>query len=263
MGFFDDIGGALSDAFANPINQTIGSFKQVFTNPGKANLGDFISVTIPGGGGTVVSDFKHPQDIATQAAILAAAGGAAYAYSPASAGVYGSSAAATPAFQGSSAVVSYDISAANLATGTPAVGVVSSGTGTSGQLAGISGLGDRLLDGISATTAGIGSAIKGFPTALLALPLVKNLLSNGGGSAPAGAKGSDVSLGLNFANPSGDISNALGNLRGLFGGRSGNSTPSGAVTPQAQLAGPTLIIVIVVIGMAVTYFAPKLFGKKR
>lgn len=75
MSLFKDWGTALS----RPFQRTVEGFKQVFTNPGKANFGDFISVALPFWGGTLVSDFNNPKDIGYQAATLAAVSGGVHA----------------------------------------------------------------------------------------------------------------------------------------------------------------------------------------
>lgn len=74
MDFFDDWGKSLSNAF----QRTVSGFKTVFTNPGKANLGDFVSVALPFWGGTIVNDIKNPKDAGYHALTLATLTGAAY-----------------------------------------------------------------------------------------------------------------------------------------------------------------------------------------
>jgi hypothetical protein len=76
MSMLDDWGTSLS----RPFQRTIAGFKQVFTNPGKANFGDFLSVVFPFAGGTIASDYNHPTDTVYQAGTLAALVGGAYAF---------------------------------------------------------------------------------------------------------------------------------------------------------------------------------------
>lgn len=85
MGFFD---------FAtDPFNQAADSFTTVFTNPGKANLGQWLTaLTDPftlGTTGIIVNDVKHPYDVIGQAAVAGALFGGAEAY-----GAYGAGSAA-------------------------------------------------------------------------------------------------------------------------------------------------------------------------
>src|SRR3990167_5325881 len=70
MGFFDSIKKAVS----RPIQQVIKSTKKVVTNPRKANFGDFVSAINPLGG-TLVSDFRNPEDALIHAGV---AGGGAF-----------------------------------------------------------------------------------------------------------------------------------------------------------------------------------------
>ena len=70
MGFFDSIKRAVS----RPIQQVVRSTKKIVTNPRKANFGDFVSFANPLGG-TLVSDFRNPEDALIHAGI---AGGAAF-----------------------------------------------------------------------------------------------------------------------------------------------------------------------------------------
>jgi hypothetical protein len=79
MDFFKSWGNALS----RPFKRTFQGFSQVFTNPTKANLGDWISVALPGWGGTIVNDVKNPQDVGFQAMTLAALAGGAHLVAPA------------------------------------------------------------------------------------------------------------------------------------------------------------------------------------
>lgn len=80
MDFFDDWGTSLSNAF----QRTASGFRQVFTNPGKANLGDFFSVALPFWGGTIVNDIKNPKDAGYQALTVAALAGGAHLIAPGS-----------------------------------------------------------------------------------------------------------------------------------------------------------------------------------
>lgn len=71
------VGKTITKAVTDPVNQLVNSTKQVFTNPGKANLGQFVSAINPLGA-TIVSDIKNPTDFAVQAGAAAGvAGGAA------------------------------------------------------------------------------------------------------------------------------------------------------------------------------------------
>ena len=74
MSFLSDLGNSFSD----PFKQIGQSFQTLVTNPGKLNFGDFGTILVPGLGGLIVNDVKHPTDAAVQGTIVAAAAGGAY-----------------------------------------------------------------------------------------------------------------------------------------------------------------------------------------
>lgn len=69
--------GRVVTSVSDVVKQTGSDIKQVVTNPGKANFGQFAGALLPVAGPTIQNDIKHPADIAGQLAILGAVAGGA------------------------------------------------------------------------------------------------------------------------------------------------------------------------------------------
>lgn len=242
---------SVTNTVSNIAKTTTSSFTQVFTNPGKANLGQFITVGTAGLAAPTVNAIKHPADALPTLAGAALIGGGIGLLAPAAAPV--TAQASSAQFVGSNLQgVDQAFSSTLPATSNPLdLPVVGSPASASGALPGSTAYGG----GLSGFFSKVSDDAKQLLQPILGLKVLQALSPKSGQGNSNGAPTSP------------------GFLQSLFGPSGGNSNPDasgasalqGNSTPQVlQAAGtsiPTGLIIVGLLILGLVAFGPKLLKK--